>query len=486
MVALVAVCLVEAVLVALAVRLSTARAFDRFLKEEGMTRYVADVEAHVRRTGTVDGFETPARAPRPPQRAPRGGPRGGHPGGERDARRGEPGAGPPSRRAERTPGGPREGALRRGPRYGLVDLEGRVVVPFGDWRRGEIVPPDALRDGLAVVVDGRRVATAIARDRVGVGGAFPRSSPEARFLRASTQALLGATALGIALALGLGAWLTTRTVRPLRALTAAAGHLAAGALDTRVAVTSTDEVGQVADAFNAMSARLAEAHRLREQMTANVSHDLRTPLTTVLGTLEAIRSGTLPATPARIAAAHDEALRLGRLVDDLHTLALADVAELPLRVEAIRPEEVLAHVAQAFEAEAVAAGVALSLAAAPTPAVCADRDRLVQVLGNLVANAIRHTPPGGRVTLGAHREGETVALSVADTGEGIPADVLPTVFERSVRADASRAGGGAGLGLSIVRSLAVAMGGTVHARSVPRSGTTMTLRLPVADPRDGG
>ncbi len=481
-VALVAVCLVEAALMAGAVRLGTARAFDRFLREDALSTFVGDVAAHVRRAGSLDGFAEARRAARPPQAR-----REERPPPPRDGTapaRPPPGRRPPGRR-------PPDGRPR-GPRYGLADADGRVVLPFDGLPPGATIPPERLADGLPVTVDGRRVGTAFTRDAVGVLGSFPPDSPEARFVRASTQALAWATALSVLLALALGAWLGTRAARPLASLAAASRRIAGGELGARVAVESSDEVGQLADAFNAMSARLAEAHRLRTQMTADVSHDLRTPLTTILGTLEAIRSGALPATPARIAAAHDEAQRLRRLVDDLHTLALADARDLPLRLEPLDAGAVLAHVATAFEAEALAAGVALVVEAAGAPGVVADRDRLVQALGNLVGNALRHTPVGGRVTLAARAdgapegapEGDAVALSVADTGEGIAADVLPRVFERSVRGDASRAGGGAGLGLSIVRSLAEAMGGTATADSRVGAGTTITLRLPAA--RDAG
>jgi signal transduction histidine kinase len=246
-------------------------------------------------------------------------------------------------------------------------------------------------------------------------------------------------------------------------------------------VRSRDEVGRLSEAFNAMSGRLAEAHALRRQMTADVAHDLRTPLAILTGYLEALRDGVLAPSPERFATMHDEAVHLGRLVEDLHTLALADAGEIRLRREPVAVAPLLARTMAAFAPEAMARGVTLtSDAPAGLPPLMADPDRLAQVLGNLMRNALRHTPAGGRVTLVARPHPDGLAVIVADTGEGIPPDVLPRVFERTVRADAARGDGGSGLGLAIVRSLVEAHGGTASVASPPGDGTTVTLLLPAA------
>ena len=458
--ALVAVCVIEAALVAVAVRVSTARAFERFVIEEALVRFVDEVAAQA--DARTDGVRPTPR--RPPAGAAQRPPRPGRSG---------PAAGSPTRRL------PPPSDLARGVPFGLADADGRVVRPFDDHAVGDPLPPDVLATGRAVEADGRRIGTAfVPTDAAAHLDPFPASSPEARFVASSTAALWWALAGALAAAVGLAFWLSGRTVRPLRDLTAAARRIADGDLRQSVAVTTGDEVGTLAAAFNAMSDRLDAATALRRRMTADISHDLRTPLTTVLGTLEAIQTGALPATPERLGTVYAEAQRLGRLIDDLHTLALADADELSVRVGRVDPAETLHHVARGFEAEAAAAGLALSVEDDTAPAIAADADRLAQILGNLVSNAIRHTPPGGWIVLSAHAVGDGVALTVADTGEGIPPDVLPVVFERSVRADAARSGGGAGLGLSIVRSLAEAQGGTVAADSPPGAGTTVTVTLP--------
>lgn len=457
--ALVAVCVVEAALVAVAVRVSTARAFEQFVIEEALVRFVDDV---AEQSGArVNDLRT--RPPRPPGGASLRPP---------PARR-PPEAGSPDGR----PLPPSD--LARGVPFGLADADGRVTRAFDDYATGDLLPPDVLATGRAVEADGRRIGTAFVPDDAAVHlDPFPASSPEARFVASSTAALWWALAGALAAAIALAFWLSGRTVRPLRDLTAAARRIADGDLRQTVDAPAGDEVGTLAAAFNAMSARLDTATALRRRMTADISHDLRTPLTAVLGTLEAIQTGALPATPERLATVYAEAQRLGRLIDDLHTLALADADELSVHVARVEPVETLHRVARGFEAEASAAGVALTVEDVPSPPLAADPDRLAQVLGNLVSNALRHTPAGGWIVLGVRPVPEGVALSVADTGVGIPPDVLPVVFERSVRADDARSGAGAGLGLSIVRSLAEAMGGTATAASEPGAGTTVTVTLP--------
>ena len=306
---------------------------------------------------------------------------------------------------------------------------------------------------------------------------FPATSPEARFIASSTTALVLALGLALAVALAVGGWLAGRTVRPLRTLTDAARAIAAGDLRQSVPVTGAGELGALAEAFNTMSARLAEANTLRRRVTADVSHDLRTPVTAVLGTLELIETGAMAPTPERLRAARIEAERLARLVENFHTLAIADAGELPIHSARLNVTDALHHAATLFEAQARSAGIDVTVEADEVPDVYADPDRLAQILANVIANALRHTPSGGRIVLGARRTADGVEVAVADTGSGIPLAVLPHVFERSVRADAARSGRGAGLGLSIVRTLTEAMGGTVGVQSAPGAGTTITLTL---------
>ncbi|MEM6326483.1 MAG: HAMP domain-containing sensor histidine kinase [Bacteroidota bacterium] len=432
---LIAVCVVQAALVAAAVRVMTARSFERFVIEEAFDLFVAEQQAQA---GPVTD------RPRPRRRRP-----------------------PPAH-------------LGAGIEFGLADADGRVTRPFDGYAEGDLLSPRVVSEGRPVSVDGRRIGTAfVPANAASALAPFPSDSPEGRFVSSSTVALLVALGGAVAVAVGIGVWFGGRVVRPLRELTGAAQRMAAGDLRQSVEADGPEEVAALAEAFNTMSARLAESTALRQRMTADVSHDLRTPITTVLGTLELIETGALAPTPERIRAARREAERLARLTESFHTLALADAGELPVHVSRVSPADALRQAAAAFEGRAEAAGVELRVRAEDAPDVRADPDRLGQIVGNVLANAIRHTPPGGQITLDARTEGASVAVRVADTGEGIPPDVLPNVFERSVRADGSRSGDGAGLGLSIVRSLTEAMGGTVDATSEPGRGTTVTVRLPV-------
>ena len=440
--ALAAVCVLEAVLVAVAVRVTTERAFERFVMDETLEAFIGEMA----------------------------GPGAGRPLG--DGGRG----------GQRPPGGPPPPSqLGRDISFGFVDAEGRVVRAFEGYALGDVLSTDQLAEGRPVTVEGRLVGTVFEPEDLGAALAgFPSTSPEARFISSATAALMVALMVALLIAVATGAWLSGRTVRPLLRLTEAAKAIAGGDLGHSVEVEGSDEVGALAEAFNSMSARMAESDALRRRMTSDVSHDLRTPITAILGTLELIESGALEPTPKRIRTARIEAERLARLVENLHTLALADAGELPVHPATIAVHDLLRQTAAAFEPKATAAGVEIVLSDPPLTEVqaYADHDRLAQVFANLVSNAVRHTPSGGRVSLSAGIAPEGVHIAVTDTGSGIPADVLPTVFERSVRADRSRSGEGAGLGLSIVKSLVEAMGGTVHIANSPEGGTRALVCLP--------
>jgi len=494
--ALVAVCLVEAALVGVAVQLSTRRAFDRLVRDQAMSGFADDVTRYYRAVGSLDGIGAwfrppdapPPEGPPPPEAPPPPPPRGRYGQGRPDQGRpygsgGAYGEEPPPVRADAPPP-VREGGRGRGRhyRFALADRGGVIVVPGADFRPGDVLAADDARERWPLVIDGDTVGTVLR-----TSDSYPLGEDEQRYLGATRAALGWAVGGALAVALVLGALLARAVTRPVRALTEAAGAVARGELGRTVEVRSRDEVGALGDAFNAMSARLAEAHALRRRMTADVAHDLRSPLAVLTGYLEALRDGALEATPERFDAMHAEATHLGRLIEDLRTLALADAGELPLHRAPVAPGKLLARVAAAFGPEAQAAGITLTVEAPDAlPAVHVDAERMVQVLGNLVGNALRHTPAGGRVTLAARSHGDRVALTVADTGEGIPPDVLPHVFERTVRADAARSTDGSGLGLAIARSLVEAHGGTISVASQPGQGATFTVvlgRTPAAPDR---
>ncbi|MCA9911864.1 MAG: HAMP domain-containing histidine kinase, partial [Anaerolineae bacterium] len=219
------------------------------------------------------------------------------------------------------------------------------------------------------------------------------------------------------------------------------------------------------------------------QMTADIAHDLRTPLGVISGYLEALRDGTLSGTQERFDTLYTEAQLLQRLVDDLRTLSLADAGELSLGCETIHVSGFLQDIERFYASSAEAEGISLQTEIAPAlPTMDADRARLGQILANLISNAIRHTPQGGSITLGAVQQGEQVRLFVRDTGEGIEQEKLAQIFDRFYRVDESRThtqeDGQTGLGLAITKALVEAHGGSIQAQSQPGQGTTMWITLP--------
>ena len=356
--------------------------------------------------------------------------------------------------------------------------DGRVVLPAGSYRLGDRVPATELAQGVEVEVDGEVVGYAL------LTGQAPELSPqEERYLARTDRSSLYAALAAILVALVLGIVLARTLTRPVRELTAATLALAGGQVQPQVPVRSRDELGELAASFNQMSADLARAVELRRQMMADIAHDLRTPLTVMAGYLEALRDGVLSPSPERFETLHLEAQHLRRLVEDLRTLSLADAGELTLNREPVPPGSLLEQAADAHRHQAEGRGISLGIEIADgLPTVSVDPDRLAQVLGNLISNALRHTPSGGEVRLAAARRGARVLLTVRDTGAGIAPTDLPHVFDRFYRGGEAREGEGgeSGLGLAIARSLVELHGGAISVQSPPGQGTTFTIELPAA------
>ncbi|NJK82135.1 MAG: HAMP domain-containing histidine kinase [Chloroflexaceae bacterium] len=271
-----------------------------------------------------------------------------------------------------------------------------------------------------------------------------------------------------------------RLNRPLATIANAAQEMAAGRLDVQVPEARIKEFNDLALAFNRMSSALAEADRQRKQMTADIAHELRTPLSIIKARLEGVQDGIYHADSTQIERLLHETALLERLIEDLRLLALAEAGQLPLYTEPTAPRDLLENVAAAFAEQAAAQGVRLCVEApADLPAVLVDPQRLTQVLANLVSNALRHTPEGGSVTLAGSATLQGVLLAVHDTGRGIAPDDLPHIFDRFWKADrARRRSGGTGLGLAIARQIVLAHRGEITARSTLGTGTTITITLP--------
>jgi two-component system, OmpR family, sensor histidine kinase BaeS len=269
--------------------------------------------------------------------------------------------------------------------------------------------------------------------------------------------------------------LIRRTGAPVGDLIEAAGRVEAGEVGTQVPERGPDEVRQLARAFNAMTSRLERTDEARRRLLADVSHELRTPLTVMQGNLEGMLDGLYPIDEAHLAPVLEETRVLARLVEDLRTLSLSEAGNLRLYREPTDLGRLVEEVAAGHRVAADAAGVTLTVRAAPDlPLLEVDPARRRQVIGNLVANALRFTPSGGEVTLGASRTDDGIGLTVRDTGAGMEPDAVEHAFDRFYRsADSS----GTGLGLPIARNLVEAHGGRISLRSTPGEGTAVEVRL---------
>ncbi|MEO6063728.1 MAG: HAMP domain-containing sensor histidine kinase [Thermoflexales bacterium] len=358
----------------------------------------------------------------------------------------------------------------------LADQNGRVVIGASGMPSDTLLTAAQISGGTPVEVNDIQVGTVVA-------ASVPPLGPlEESYLNRTNRALLYAAAGSTVLAVLLGIVLARTLTHPLRDMTVAIRAMAGGNLKQAVKVSSTDELGELAAAFNHMSADMDRLTQSRRQMTADIAHDLRTPLTVIGGYIESMRDGVLKPTQERLGIVAGEVQHLQRLVNDLGTLAQAEGGEMRLNREALAPASVLRTMARTYQPLAEKQGITVIVDAAPSlPRINADPDRLTQVFGNLVTNALRHTPNGGTITFGAQTAGHTVALTVSDTGEGIATDDLPRLFDRFYRGDKSRSTHGeSGLGLAIAKSIVEMHGGAIAAESQPGQGTAMRVTLPVA------
>lgn len=372
-----------------------------------------------------------------------------------------------------------DGDWQPGPRRGqlvwLLDANGDIVFGPPSGRGGQSIDE---MPSLPVTVDDQVVGTVVFEENPMI--ASVREPLEEAYVGAINRSVLLSAIGATLLAILLGSLLAYTIARPVRELTEATQAVAQGDLGRQVPVRGQDELGQLGASFNRMSADLARSNQARQQMTADIAHDLRTPLSVILGYTEALSDGKLRGTPETYQAIYGQSLHLSRLIDDLRLLSLADAGQLSLKPAELPACDVLIQAERAYQAQAIAKGVSLQTECAEDcPPLWADADRMMQVLGNLISNALRHTPEGGQVTLSATAGLDDVRLSVRDTGNGIAAEDLPHIFERFYRGDKARqADGATGLGLAIARSLVEAQNGRISAQSTPGEGTEFIITLP--------
>ncbi len=361
--------------------------------------------------------------------------------------------------------------------YSVVSVDYVVLAGAGPLVPGEPLADEFVRDLIPLMSHDEIIGYALI-------AAPPRglSPPERNYLENTNRALLVGIMGASTVSILVGILLSRQLLSPLSQLTRAIIAIKSGDLQQQVIVNTKDELEQLAEAFNQMSAELHRANQLRQQMTADIAHDLRTPLHVIAGYVEAMRDGSLPATPERFDAINNETNLLKRLVEDLRTLSIADAGELKLIIQDISPGELLQQIKDTFEPLAKEQNIQIQIeTSANVPDLHIDRERMIQVLSNLVSNALRYTPAGGTITLGIQSSQDVVMLIVQDTGAGIPQDQIDKVFERFYRVDEARheIQGELGLGLAIVKSIVEAHSGTIQVTSQPGEGATFTITLPL-------
>lgn len=360
----------------------------------------------------------------------------------------------------------------------LADGQGNVVADSTEEWNGRALTSNTLTAATPIQVDGRTVGFLAATPR---SAASAPSTPATDYLSSVNRSILLAALASGGIALVLGFVLLRQITLPLGALTVAARKIAAGDLQQRVTVRHGDEIGELAQTFNLMADNLAREEELRRNLMADIAHELRNPLTIIQGQLDAMLDDMMPLDAENVASVRDEAALLARLVADLRVLSLSGVGQLKLACVPTDPVDLLQSAVKGVQ-QAQGKAIDLELDTPESlPSVHVDADRIAQVIRNLVSNAVRYTPDGGRVVVRGRTMNGALEISVIDNGTGIAAEELPHVFDRFYRSSIARthARDGSGLGLAIVKQLVEAHKGRVGAKSDAGKGTRFWFTLPL-------
>lgn len=359
----------------------------------------------------------------------------------------------------------------------LADAHGVIVVSSDEQLLGKRLSPEDLALGMPIWYGPERVGTLFVRPP-------PRvlTPLEQQFAQSVQSAILLAGGVALLVAFVLGMILIRRLAQPLTELRHAAEQIAQGHLETRVEVSESDELGHLGQAFNTMAQSLHRSEHLRRRMILDIAHELRNPLMIQQSHLELLLDRVTELTPQQLETIYEQNLLLGRLVRDLQLLALADAGELQIVRAPVSLREVLVGIVEQMRPALAEKAIQLSAAIAPDlPMLSVDRQRLEQVLLNLLDNALRYTPAQGVIRLSATLGQDEVLVSVSDSGPGIAPEDLTRVFDRFYRGDKSRArsSGGTGLGLAIAKALIEAHGGQIWAENLPNGGARFSFTLPL-------
>ncbi len=363
------------------------------------------------------------------------------------------------------------------PPFMLVDNAGTVIITENGANIGGTYTITTIERGIPIEVNNVQVGTLLVDQ-----GSFQPKPAETNFIQRNMWLLIY-SAIGVALlALITAIFLSRGITRPIRELTQATHAVADGELGRQVKVRARDEIGLLSTAFNKMSSDLQRSVKVRRQMTADIAHELRTPLSIILGHADAVHDGMLPANSKNFEIIREEAARLEHIVEDLRTLSLADAGELSMNFQKVSIEKLLTEIVDKYNLQARKKDVELKVEVEPgLPDLKIDPGRMNQVLQNILENALRHTPRKGTIIIGSQKTNNNLELSVQDTGEGVKPEDLDRIFERLYRANPSRKRdeGGSGLGLAIAKSIIELHNGKIMAEPSGDKGLKIRIVLPV-------
>ncbi len=359
--------------------------------------------------------------------------------------------------------------------FSIAEPDGKIIVPGMGREAGEILSAEELSHFSPIQVENKTVGVLLL-------ASSPDHNPmEDEFLRRLNGSIFLSAVGTIIVALLLGILLSRSITRPIRELTKATHAMADGDLHQTVNVRSRDEIGELAESFNKMSSDLSRSFNLRKQMTADIAHELRTPLSLIIGHAEGVHDGVLEPTHENFEIIREEAERLEKLVNDLRTLSLADAGELSVDFQPMNINEFMSDVYTHYITLFNQHRITLNLKPAPIIlTVNLDPSRFAQVLNNILDNALRYTPEGGSVDMEVSQQKNKIRISIQDNGEGVSPEVATHLFDRFYRADESltRNDGGSGLGLAIAKSIIEMHHGKIWAESEKGKGLRMAIELP--------
>ena len=362
--------------------------------------------------------------------------------------------------------------------FSIADTNGSIIVPGLRYAVGEIVSADVLKTGTQIQVENETVGILL------FDTAPDRNPLEDEFIHRINNSIFLSGIGTVILALILGMILSRTITRPIRELTSATHKMANGNFGQQVPVRSRDEIGELASSFNKMNDDLARSFNLRKQMTADIAHELRTPLSLIIGHAEAVHDGVLPPSHENFEIIREEASRLEQLVNDLRTLSLADAGELSVDFQPVDVNKFLGDIQSHYLTPFNQKRITLNVEPAPGILLATlDPIRFAQVITNILDNALRYTPEDGRVTMSAKQIENEIEISIADNGEGVAPEEAAHLFDRFYRADESRTrdheAGGSGLGLAIAKSIIEMHQGRIWAESEKGNGLKVVIVLPI-------